>query len=394
MKSMIGLLHKILHVYQQETATPVTATDEADEAEDGGGTRAPRKSSVRHLPVPPPSFHGCSIPAAAVTARLRGPTTTMEAAAAASTWTALSDAAGIDAFGYAADDISRAKPTQFDAEDVAKALAKLEAMVESGAMSRADFEHEKERFERRLAERQQRQEQIREREAKKQFALKAKAKVERAARSKAEARRVAAEQEEQRRAAYHRRQHAAAAAMDGLAEPLHAAQALLEQPRRAAAAEARALLRRAIPAARQGGRRDIELSSLRVLAQAEDRLGNHAIADGVRAEAIGLQRRMPSLYANRNRDGLEVRDGVPVLQLRALDRFLGHGVPEDVQRNLPPGSALALAQNIPLPSSPPQRKPTAERRREERRLRSIYGEDATKAMAPELSRGKSKSRRR
>ena len=72
----------------------------------------------------------------------------MEAAAAASTWTALSDAAGIDAFGYAADDISRAKPTQFDAEDVAKALAKLEAIVESGAMSRADFEHEKERFER------------------------------------------------------------------------------------------------------------------------------------------------------------------------------------------------------------------------------------------------------
>lgn len=309
----------------------------------------------------------------------------------AGTWGALSDAAGIDAYGYAGDDIARADAKHFDAEDVAKALAKLEVMVSTGAMSQSDFEHEKKRFEVRLAERQQRQDKIREREAKKAFALKAKAKAERAVRNKAEAMRAAAEQEDRRREEYQRRQHAAVAAVDALLEPLHSAQALLEQPRRSAATEARSLLRRGIVAAREAGRRDIELSSLRALAQAEERLGNHAVADGVRAEAVSLQRRMPSLYANRNRDGLEVRDGVPMQQLRALDRFLGHGVPENDQHQLPSASTLAVAQNVPLPSSPPVRKPTVEQRRMQRRLRSIYGDGAT-AMSPDLDRRKSRAR--
>ena len=35
---------------------------------------------------------------------------------------------------------------------------------------------------------------------------------------------------------------------------------------------------------------------------------------------------MPLAFASQNRDGLEVRDGVPVLHLRALDKFQGHGV--------------------------------------------------------------------
>lgn len=307
------------------------------------------------------------------------------------TWSALSDAAGIDAYGYAADDISRADARNFDADDVARALAKLEIMVGTGAISQADFEDEKRRFEARLAERQQRQERINEREAKKAFTLKVKAKAERAARNKANGMRAAAEQEEGRRAEYQRRQHAAVAAADALVEPLHRAQALLEQPRRSAAAEARSLLRRAIPAARKAGRHDIELSSLRSLAQAEDRLGNQAVADGMRAQAVSLQRRMPSVYANRNRDGLEVRDGVPIQQLRALDRFLGHGVPENVQHKLPSGRALAFAQSVPLPSSPPPRKLTAERRREQRRLRNIYGESAT-AMSPDIDRRKTRAR--
>lgn len=309
--------------------------------------------------------------------------------AEAGTWGALSDAAGIDAYGYAGDDIARADAKHFDAEDVAKALAKLEVMVSTGAMSQADFEHEKKRYEVRLAERQERQDKIREREAKKAFALRARAKAERAARNKADAMRAAAEQEDRRREEYQRRQHAAVAAAGALLEPLHSAQALLEQPCRSAAAEARSLLRRGILAAREAGRRDIELSSLRALAQAEDRLGNHAVADGVRAEAVSLQRRMPSLYANRNRDGLEVRDGVPMQQLRALDRFLGHGVPENDQ-HLPPASTLAAA-HVLLPSSPPTRKPTAEQRRTQRRLRSIYGEGAT-AMSPDLDRRKSRAR--
>ncbi len=308
----------------------------------------------------------------------------------AGTWSALSDAAGIDAYGYAVDDISRADARKFDADDVARALAKLELMVSTGAISQADFEDEKRRFESRLAEREQRQERIREREAKKAFALKAKAKAERAARNKADAMRAAAQEEEEHRAEYQRRQRAAVAAVEALVEPLHRAQALLEQPRRSATSEARSILRRTIPAAREAGRRDIELSSLRSLAQAEDRLGNQVVADGIRAEAVSLQRRMPSLYANRNRDGLEVRDGVPMQQLRALDRFLGHGVPESAQSKLPSGSTLALAQNIPLPSSPPPRKITAERRREQRRLRSIYGEGAT-AMSPDLDRRKTRA---
>lgn len=309
------------------------------------------------------------------------------------TWRALSDAAGIDAFGYAAEDISRATASNFDADDVAKALAKLETMVSTGAMSQTDFENEKKIFEVRLAEREERQEKIREREAKKAFALKTKAKAERAARNKVEAMRLATEKEERRRMEYQQRQHAAVAAVDALKEPLHRAQELLEQPRRSAATEARMLLRRNVSAARKGGRRDIELSSLRALAQAEDRLGNQAVADGVRAEAVSLQRRMPSMYANRNRDGLEVRDGVPIQQLRAIDRFFGHGIPEDAHRNLPSGSALALAQNLPLPSSPPSRKLTAEQRREQRRLRSVYGEGAT-VVSPAMHRRKTKARLR
>lgn len=214
-------------------------------------------------------------------------------------WGALrtSDASSGDAYGYDLDDISRANPTGFDEKQMEMALAKLEVMVQTGALSQADFDAQKEVFHVRLAERGRRQEAIAAREAGKQFTLRTKAKVERAARNKAEAMRAAAEQEEQRRADYHSRQRAAAGAADALSEPLHRAQLLLEQPQRAAAAEARKLLRKGIPLARAAGRKDIELSSMRALAQCEERSGNLAVAEGIRySKPMNFVSKMITLY--------------------------------------------------------------------------------------------------
>lgn len=197
----------------------------------------------------------------------------------------------------------------------------------------AYFEREKRAFETRAKERGERRQTAARREAEKALALAAATKAEE---QQAQAARAAAHEEaaeRRRRSDYRRGQVLAAAGQcrghvaGSPPELLLVAAHGLLRGGRAAAAEARRKGRLALTGARAARRSDLEHTALLLVAQAEERLGQEHIGSALRTDAAALKRRMPHRFSSLNREGLEVRDGVTMASLRALDRFDGHGLP-------------------------------------------------------------------